>query len=298
MTKWQEFPLRPQGRPWSGINTRSGKLDDGTAQMLDSSLNVIINEGDKLAKRKGMVRGLDERFAGSVCGIHRYTDECGREWLLIADELGFSVRQPFSIPSFAASDAYPSDQFADDGPPNPTYWRNAGGYTQEGGFLRVIDGDDAETDGGEMSWFKDATNFSYEVTMNYLTKGASTVTAIIKKGDVARLEARAIQSLLAEVSIEIVWVNAAGTERVLASESLGSVDSGVFTFSYVRDAGRGVFAVTLMVTPLDGPTFLLQDFTTLNALDDADFGQGTAVRIQNILSATAPGIGSIQGGPL
>ena len=68
MTKWQEFPLRPQGRPWAGINTRSGKLDDGSGMMTDSSVNCIINEADKLEKRKGMIRGLDERFAGAVCG--------------------------------------------------------------------------------------------------------------------------------------------------------------------------------------------------------------------------------------
>jgi hypothetical protein len=59
MTTWQEFPLRPAGRPWPGLNTRGGALDNGTGQLDDGSFGMIINEADILEKRKGLVRGLN-----------------------------------------------------------------------------------------------------------------------------------------------------------------------------------------------------------------------------------------------
>lgn len=295
MTKFQEFPLRVQGRPWPGINTRSGKLDDGTGQMTDNSVNAIINEADQLAKRKGFVRGLDERFAGSVCGLHRYTDECGREWLIVADEEGFAIRQPFSVPSFSSSDAYPSDDFTEDGPVNTYFWRNTGGYEQAGGGLVLKAG---QTAPGDMLWFKEASNFSYQVAIGWtLDADGSTVGVVIKRGTVARLEARiTIDSGVTEGSI--VYINSEGDETVLEVTGLGVVTSGTLVFSYTRDAGEDRYAVRLDITPTDQATERIEDYTTLTALDDADLGQGTAV---HLLSATGTGSGSItdiQGDPI
>lgn len=106
------IPLKAPGQRWPGTNTRGGRLDDGSGQLqLIGSKNVIINEGDTLAKRPGFVRGLDERFVGTVCGLHKYTDECGIEHLLVVDEEGFKIRQPFAVPVFQVSDRFPNDGF-------------------------------------------------------------------------------------------------------------------------------------------------------------------------------------------
>lgn len=294
MTKWQEFPLRPQGRPWAGINTRSGKLDDGTGQMTDSSVNVIINRADQLEKRKGMIRGLDERFAGSVCGLHKYTDECGREWLVVADEGGFSIRQPFAIPSFQSSDAYPSDSFDEDGPVNTYFWRNTGGYVQAGGGLVLKAG---ETQPGPMTWFKDASNFSYQVEIGWTIDDDSTVGVHIKRASTARLEARLARSG-GNGTVALFWIDAAGSEHELAIGGFGTVAAGRLVLSYSRDTVDGQFLVRLDVSPEGAATFRLEDFTTINALTDADLGQGTALELLSTSGASSGSVTEVQGDPI
>jgi len=295
VTQWQEFPLRPQGRPWVGINTRSGKLDDGSGQMTDASVNCIINRGDQLAKRKGLIRGLDERFAGSVCGLHKYTDECGREWLLVADEGGFSIRQPFAIPSFAATDAYPSDSFQADGPVSTDDWSNTANYSQLGGALILNAG---VLNGGDMRWFKDATNFSYQVVGGWVSAPNSSTIFVIKQGGVARLEARVVSSL-GFVVASLVWTDATATERVLGQAALPvGTETGILTLSYSRDAVNGVFTAQMVVQPTGGAAIQVQDFESINAVEDADFGQGTSLRIESTTGVDAASITSIQGAPL
>ena len=294
MTKWQEFPLRPQGRPWAGINTRSGKLDDGTGQMTDSSVNVIINRADELMKRKGMIRGIDERFSGSVCGLHKYTDECGREFLIVADEGGFSIRQPFSIPSFSSSDAYPSDSFDEDGPVNTYFWRNTGGYVQAGGALVLKSG---EIQPGPMLWFKPASNFSYQVDIGYTIDDDSTVGVHIKRGSTARIEGR-VSRAAGVGTVTLVWINSAGSEMQLGSLGVGAVASGRLILSYARNTVSNQFLARLDVTPLDQPTTRLEDFTMISALDDADFGQGTALELLSMFGVSSGSITDVQGEPL
>lgn len=294
MTKWQEFPLRPQGRPWPGLNTRSGKLDDGSGQMVDSSINCIINEGDKLAKRKGLIRGLDERFAGSVCGLHKYTDECGREWLVVADEGGFSVRQPFAIPSFSASDAYPSDDFETDGPVSTYFWRNTGGYEQAGSSLVLKAG---QTQPGAMPWFKDASNFSYQVEIGFTIDDDSTVGVHVKRGTTARIEAR-IARIGGSGTVSLIWINVNGSETELAIGGIGTATAGRMVLSYSRDTVNNQYLARLDMTPEGAATFRLEDFETINALSDADFGQGTALELLSTSGASSGGITDVQGEPI
>ena len=291
MTKWQEFPLRPQGRPWAGINTRSGKLDDGSGQMTDNSVNCIINRADKLAKRKGMIRGLDERFA-SVCGLHKYTDECGREWLIVADEGGFTIRQPFAIPSFEASDAYPSDAFASDGPVDSYYWRNTEGYIQSGGALLLESG---QSNPGDMTWFKLASNFSYQSAISYTVDEGSTVVAIIKAGATARVEAR-ITMIGGGVIVTLVHVDSTGSETTLGVGA--SEPTGDLILSYNRDLVNDRYTAKVEVSPTAGVTFILEDFETITALDDADLGQSTALRLENLTGTGSGTVLEIQGDPL
>lgn len=294
MTKWQEFPIRPQGRPWVGINTRSGKLDDGSGQMEDSSINTIINRGDRLEKRKGLIRGIDERFAGSVCGLHKYTDECGREFLLVADEGGFSIRQPFFIPSFTSSDAYPSDSFQTDGELSLN-WNNRGLYTQLGGSLLLVS---TSLDGGDLDWFKLATNFSYQVEGEWTSGTDATAVFVIKKGAIARLEAR-IVDVAGLKTADVVWTDSLGIETTIGSLTLpAGTTTGSVIFSYNRDAGNGVFTIEMVVQPTGESAQTFQDLATINALSDADFGQGTALRLERTSFASFSSIESIQGDPL
>jgi hypothetical protein len=295
MTKWQEFPLRPQGRPWVGINTRSGKLDDGSGQMVDSSINCIINQADQLEKRKGLIRGIDERFAGAVCGLHKYTDECGREWLLVADQAGFSIRQPFSIPSFRASDAYPSDSFQADGAVDPNFWNNRTTYVQSGGSLVLATG---VLVGDDLLWFKLASNFSYQLEMNFVYETTSRAVVIIKASGTtpARLEGR----ISTDDGFQIVWVDVAGVETVL-----GFVDplalppaSGNVKLSYTRDTVNNNYVVTMDVELLDLATFRIQNLGTLNAVNDAGLGQMTGLRLERNSLGVTPEILDVQGRPI
>ncbi len=297
MTKWQEFPLRPQGRPWSGINTRSGKLDDGSGQMTDSSVNVIINRGDNLSKRKGLVRGIDERFSGAVCGLHTYTDECGLEWLLVADQESFSIRQPFAVPKFKNSDAYPSDSFQSDGAVEPTNWANSLLYEQAAGALVLKSG---VLNGGDMRWFKDASNFSYQMTLDYdlsLTAVCRAVVVIKASSGLARIEGRVIASA-SNVTCDLVWINSTGVEVVLVTAGIGPHFTGCIRLSYQRDVGESTFTVQATVDPPEAVAIVLQDDSTLNAVDDADFGQRSELRIERDLPTTAAGITEVIGGPI
>jgi len=295
MTKWQEFPIRPQGRPWVGINTRQGKLDDGSGQMVDSSINTIINRSDRLEKRKGLIRGIDERFAGAVCGIHKYTDECGREWLLVADQGGISIRQPFSIPSFRASDAYPSDSFQADGPVDPNRWNNRSKYTQLGGSLVLAPG---VLIGDDLTWFKLASNFSYQLEWNFVYEATSRTVGFIKSSlsTPARLEGR----ISTDDGFQIVWIDVAGVETVL-----GFVDplalppaSGNVQLSYTRDTVNNNYVVTMDVE-LDGlAAFRIQNLGTLNAVNDQGFGQATGLRLERSSLGVTPEILDVQGRPI
>lgn len=295
MTKWQEFPIRPQGRPWVGINTRQGKLDDGSGQMTDSSINTIINKSDRLEKRKGLIRGIDERFAGAVCGLHKYTDECGREFLLVADQAGISIRQPFSIPSFKASDAYPSDSFQADGPTDPNRWNNRTNYIQSGGSLVLASG---VLIGDDLTWFKLATNFSYQLETNFVYEATSRTVAIIKMSltTPARLEAR----VSTDEGFQLVWIDVAGVETIL-----GFVDplalppaSGNVKLSYTRDTVNNDFVATMDVELLDLAAFRIQNISLLNAVNDAGFGQATGLRLERSSLGVTPEILDVQGRPI
>lgn len=261
--------------------------------MTDASVNCIINEADRLEKRKGLIRGLDERFGGVVCGLHAFTDECGREWLIVGDETGFSIRQPFFIPSFGNSDAYPSDDFQANGPVNENYWQNTSGYAQAGGGLVLATG---VSSGGILRWFKDASNFSYELEVSFTIVDGAQVVAIIKQGAIASIRGRIAQDG-DEVMAELVWVSSAAEETILGAVILSvGVEDGIFTVSYIRDSVRNIYTAQLIVQPTGGTAEQLQDITTINAVADADLGQGTGVELT--ATASSPSIPMVQGGPL
>lgn len=277
MTKYQEMSLRPQGAPWPGLNTRGGRLDPGSGQLEDGSINAIINEGDILQKRKGMVRGLEERFSGVVCGLFRYTDDCGIEYLLVADEDGINIRTPFTVPIFTVSDAYPSDDFEE--ALDPTQWNEVANYTTSGGSLLL-------TGSGPLTWFKEATNLDYEVQIQYLFDGA---------GQGVQVEMKKASSSFGIIG-SLTYNGTNQTLTLLANNSiLDSIDldvglTGFMKVSFSRPvSGKNTATVTL--TPSGGA---IQTLTSdLNEVQAVSLGQTSALQITD-----AAQILSVIGGPV
>lgn len=136
--------------------------------------NVMIDVPDVLEKRHGFTRALDEAFQGVVCGLFPYTDDCGQEYLLVADEAGISIRTPFALPTFTVADCYPMDTFDGLDELDPESWRNTGDYSQADSKMVFAAGapnntpsDVASQLGDLPRWFKDACGRSYQTFVEY-----------------------------------------------------------------------------------------------------------------------------------
>jgi hypothetical protein len=323
MTTWQEFPLRPQGAVWPGLNTRGGALDNATGQLEEGSFNQIINEGDILEKRKGFVRGLNERFTGVVCGLFKYTDDCGVEWILVADESLISIRQPFLIPVFTQSDAYPFDSFDTPEPPaaeigdvDPDDWRNLTRYTlRTDKLVEVSTNGELPADflapADWLRWFKDATNLSYQVRIEYEFGSNPTQQhqgVVIKgSGDLlagAYLQAEMVYSQGGVYEVRLFHMEASRSFNEIARATvIGSENppTGFLTLRYTRNLTNPVdsqFIASVEVNPIGGSNVFAQ--SSLNALQDADLGQvsATGVGHRSGILVLDNGIKVIDGGPV
>lgn len=307
MTRWTEFPLRRPGAAWPGIDTKGGRLDNGTGQLTDRSVNCTINRSDLLEKRKGFVRGLNERFSDVVCGLHRYTDNCGREWLLVADADEIKVREPFALPVFETDDAYPNDSFAAAGP-DQDLWRNVVGYTNQGGQLRRT-GAELSTPfprASYLRWFKDASNRSYQVELEYVMHGAGPTpgpgacsialrgNGSLTSGAYVFADLRFAASLY---TITGYFVNALGDRQQLFSGNLaGSLTNvgGFFRLTYQRlvIAGEVQGRLQASVTPLGAA---LQEFQSgpLTEAQDRDLGLVTGIGCTQQCGITVVGGGPV-----
>jgi len=298
MTTWTEFSLRPQGQPWPGLNTRGGRLDPGNGFLEDGSINAVINEADILEKRKGFVRGLNERFDGPVCGIFRYTDNCGVEYLVIADQSQISVRTPFSIPSYLGSDSLPFDDFEE---LDTTRWSNTSAYTTFIGALRLLTGFDTVSSsafmgsGQIMQWFKESVLTSYYVEINYrLTAQDVTniASVIIKRVGTTYLEAVVVST--STTYRAYLYLVLGGVRTTLAETSLGgaSLADGFLRLSYNADT----FTATATVIPSGGSQVSITG--TLTEAQDAALGQLSAIGLQRATADVEPEIESVSGGQL
>ncbi|HUW15890.1 MAG TPA: hypothetical protein VMW94_02330 [Actinomycetes bacterium] len=304
MTQWQAFPLRPPEQPWAGLNTKGGVLDDGRGWLEDGSVNAVINEADILEKRPGFIRGLDERFDEVVCGLFTYIDDCGIEWLLVADRSGIYIRQPFDIPVFELSDAYPADSF--EGTELDTAsWRNTAAYTVDGGSLVL--GPSAIADFGTadvaptrlMRWFKGAASPSYQVTIQYaidLTSIAQQTVAVAIKGNGdltagARLQVDIkLVPQATEYVVQLKVVSASGSERIIQSETLKGFKQGTgfLKLSYSNETR----VVTATATPNGGAIRVIESLP-LTVVEDAGLGQVSAIGIA-YAGAVVPTTGILQ----
>lgn len=299
MTKWQEMPLRPQGQPWPGLNTRGGRLDPGAGQLEDGSFNAVINEADILEKRKGFVRGLDERFDGPVCGLFRYTDDCGVEYLVVADQDGIHVRTPFDIPTFLGSDSLPNDDF-EAAEVNTSRWTNTADYrtflgSLTTGLLAPLVDDQTVPEDRLMQWFKAAALSSYRVEIQYalVAEGdGQTVSVAIKRlGSTYLIASIRRAPGVYTARLELVQ---AGVASTLAESNLSGseISQGFLRLAYDADAR----VVTVRVIPAGGGTVLQS--ATLTEAQHNNLGQNSAIGIIQAALNDQPEILSVTGAPL
>lgn len=297
MTKWSEFPLRPQGQPWPGLNTRGGRLDPGAGYLEDGSFNAVINEADVLSKRKGLIRGLDERFVGVVCGLFRYTDNCGIEYLVVADQEGIKVRTPFDVPVFLGSDSLPFDDFEE---LDTTRWAPTAAYEVFLGALQlngsdVLGTNDFVSAGQLMQWFKPSVLTSYYVEAQYRLQVSTEKQAasVVIKRDVAGTSYLEATVTLRSGEYRLLLSRVSGGTRTLLDSILldgASLGDGFLRLSY--DAGS--FRATARVIPSGGEIATIT--ATISEALDAGLGQLSAIGLQRERADVAPQIESVSGG--
>lgn len=291
MTKWTPVPIRQPGAAWQGMDTKGGKLDDGSGKQTKNSINVTINKADELTKRKGFVRGLAERFGTVVCGLHTYVDNCGNEWLLVASEEGISIRQPFVVPVFENDDSYPIDGFDDETGLSEANWRNTEIYIGTGGALqRGVGNSVAPFDASSyLRWFKDANSLSYEVAIQYeftASQATDQLASIAIKGLGDLSSGRRLQL---DLSYNPAGTYVATLYKAVATGELallGTIDvegsltspTGFLTLSYARALVGGVMTYTpsASITPSGGGPQAVQG-ASLDELEDRELGQVSAI---------------------
>lgn len=310
MSQHIEVPLRPPTQPWPGLGTRVGFLDPGMGFLEDGSVNVMINRGDTLEKRKGFIRGLDEFFNGVVCGLFKYTSNCGVESLIVADESGISIRTPYAIPIFENSDAYPFDNFNIAGFPNSYYWRNTERYVQAEDELGMRQGAALSTTpqatSDIMRWFKQATNLSYQVRIEYefdtAVASEQVVSVVIKgNGDLSSGSYLLAQIRFGSGTYAVALYHFDGTSL----DELGSFGltgsttqpEGFLTLSYTRDVATGSYRARATALPFGGQQQILNG--DLNAVQDSGLGQVSGIGIGHVAAPQPnPKIRVVDGGPI
>lgn len=313
MTQWQEQSLRAQGQPWPGMNSRGGQLDDGRGWLEDGSTNCQINSADILQKRHGFVRGLDEWFGDVVCGLFTYQDFCGQRYLLVATAEGIQIRQPFQLPQFTASDAYPNDDFEGSATEFEQNWRNTTRYVRTGGVLAqslsapLFTGTKLADD-LFMRWFKLAGALSYEVRIDYEfdseLEQEQRIGIVIKgNGDLstgALIQADIVFNPSTEdYRLELYHRRADLSFATLARQDLDGEGAGTLTLQYMRNLAASAFTPSALITPNLGASRNVVG-TSLNALSDADLGSVSAIAIGQKAGAISQEISIplVTGGPI
>lgn len=296
MTRWVSIPLRPQGQPWPGLDTRGGKLDPGKGFLEDGSFNAVINEADILEKRKGLIRGLDERFDGPVCGLFRYTDECGNEYVVVADSSGIFVRTPFNIPVFLGSDSLPNDGFDT---LDTTRWSPTTAYEVFQGALQLsafaaLSSDEFVATSQLMTWFKPSVLTSYQVEIEYamvVGEAIQVVCVVIKKNGTTYLQANLFlngSDYVVRLSLVVLGVLSTLSESVLGGATLAN---GFLRLGYNAETR----VATVRVIPSGGSQVTLT--AALSEAQDANLGQDSSIGISCASEAEVE-IGGVTGGSL
>jgi len=266
--------------------TIGGEMEDCT--------NVVINTADILEKRKGLVRGLQEQFNGVVCGLFKYTDHCGVERIIVADESGISIRQPFALPTFTIADCYPFDAFdgADGDPLDSEKWRNAGDYEQRGDLLVPVVGAAALASAADdllpaesARWFKGSCSRSYRVRITYAFQDITIrqrVWVVIRgNGDLSDSSL-----VLGVVDFEaggvihearLVYASSSHVFTLQGKVSLSGSPAGTLEVRYDQTQRKG----SLVVDP-DGGSPATINGAVLNPIQDVDLGLVSAIGARHI----------------
>jgi len=282
---------------WPGLNSKGGRLDPGQGQLEDGSFNQVINEADELVKRKGFVRGIEERFDGVVCGLFRYTDDCGAEYVIVADQTSIKVRTPFSIPEFLGSDSLPIDDFDT---LNTSRWSNTDDYQVTLGELSLVTiaatgSDDFVPASRLMQWFKDSVLSSYYVEIEYameVGEAKQVVAAVVKRSDDGNTYLIANVVLDGSTYKVLLQLVLNGVRSTIAQSTLGGAGlaDGFLRVSY--DAGT--FTATVRVIPSGGTQVTISKVIT--ELQDAALGQKSAIGIVHAVNYADAHILSVSGG--
>ena len=305
MTRWVGTPLRKPDQAWSGIDTKSGKLDDGRAMLTQESINVQVNQKDTLAKRNGFVRALQERFGTVVCGLHTYTDHCGNEWLLVASDESIEIRHPGVILPFTADDSYPTDNFSTE--LSELLWRNTELYTATGdALLRSSGSSTAPFDAASyLRWFKPAAAAAYQVQIQYaFTPGIAgkQVVSIAIKGQGDLLSGSYLQADLefthgGAYLARLYRISASRQRTQLAQiivQGSTTVPEGFFTLKYSRSFNGPLpqFIPSIEVVPTGGALQVAAG-ATLDEAQDRDLGQMSGIGCNLNASILAVSGGSV-----
>jgi uncharacterized protein (DUF2132 family) len=268
--------------------------------------NVVINRSDLLEKRKGLIRAFDERFDGVVCGLFKYTDTCGVERVVVADENAISIRQPFEVPTFQIADCYPADSFnQDDGTPlNPSDWNNSSRYVVFSDRMVLATGvaDSPSLDSSLpfsrcTQWFKDACSASYQVRTQFQFDAAVTeeqeVVIVLRADDAGTTYIIGRLSSLQKFTLHHRATT--GADQLLLQGDWTGPGAGFFTVKY--DQENRLAGIELSIT---GGT--ISDLTTpvqLTSAQDADLGLKSRIGLQTLGTPTNSfGILVVDGGSI
>ncbi len=299
MTELSEQELRPIAKGWPGLRSNLGRLVRIPGEMA-RCVNVEIDVPDTLAKRRGIVRGVEEYFDAPVCGLFSYTDFCQNEFLLVATEDGIFVRQPLALPIFQFADCYPFDDFGGDPvegvAPDADKWKfQVGGLETRSDTLGLLPTalsvglDDFETvlDSTSISWFKEACSSGYRVEIDVdlpePTGGLTPRAWILMKGFELGFQSGAF--LIGEVfrdaegtKARLLHVDETRTLREVAK--LGPIDDANVAFRVSYDATTnkdGKLEATLRLDPDIGTT--VTTAVEFSSLEDAAFGLASGVAL-------------------
>jgi len=265
---------------------------------MEDCTNVIINEMDILQKRRGFVRGLDERFSGVVCGLFTYMDDCGTEWLLVADEDQINIRQPFTLPSLQTLDCYPTDGFEEGSALDPDTWRNTSRYQITDGQLRLSSAQEetslAQGVTNATRWFKEACSRSYQVTVqfNLASSGDQRVLVIIRgNGDLSSgpLLLASLEYISSSYVLRLMYRDELLVLNELARSTFTAATTGFMSLRY--NATTRVPSINTTISS-GGTQTLTAD--ALSSVQDVEFGLISAIGLGQLGSTFPSDLGLLQ----
>jgi hypothetical protein len=279
---------------------RGGEMSDCT--------NVIINTSDVLSKRKGFIRAFDERFGGVLCGIFKYTDEYGRERMILAADGFWYIRSPYAVPTFTQSDAYPFDAFDRpvDSDPDSEKWRGpTSRYKETADALEMKAGATAGREhvnmpGWAMRWFKGQSSRSYKVRIQYTLPELSVDNSlfIVIKGQGDLSTGACLLVALDQQADSVVKMSLYERDASNNLSLIGDATSTGLTGYLQLEYNQATKIAKATVTPVGGALKSVSS-DPFNELRDLDWGQNCGIGIaKSAPDGTVGNIEVVDGGPV